>query len=480
MIRRAPTMPLRLMWLLPLLALGCDRSGTGAGSEASDTDHAAEAVAANPNVVAIPPAVRSNLGISFVKVERRYIQQTLRVPGRFEFLPTARREYRTMLPGRVELVVDQFAQIEPGALLYRIDAPAWREHQEKLTDAEAAISRLRTRLASFGPLLEAHRTHERRLEDTIEIRRERIAQLESLAEAGGGRRPELVAARDALSTAEAELAEVLEKEATLEADQAEAQADLTAAEARFDFLIDAASSIVRESVESLVATDGDHPRWRAIRSIEVRAEAAGVVDSIDITNGAWATQESAVLSTVQPDRLRFRASGLQSDLGVLRDGLTVRIVPPTPTAVGRSVPLTETMQGTLALGLSGDAADRTLDLFVVPESLRPWARPGVSAHAEIVTDSTAAPVMAIPLAAVQRDGLVPVIFRRNPANPNEAARLEADLGADDGRWVAVLSGVREDDEIVLDGAFQLMLATTGSIQKGGHFHSDGTYHEGDH
>ena len=185
------------------------------------------------------------------------------------------------------------------------------------------------------------------------------------------------------------------------------------------------------------------------------------------------------LTVVQPDRLRFRASGLQSDLGVLRDGLLARIVPPTPTATGRAVPITESMTGTLSLGLAGDPNDRTLDVYVVPDELRPWARPGVSAQLEIVTDAAASPDLAIPLAAVQRDGLTPVIFRRNPQNPNEAVRMEADLGKDDGRWVAVLSGVRDGDEVVFDGAFQLMLATSGSIQKGGHFHSDGTFHEGE-
>ena len=61
----------------------------------------------------------------------------------------------------------------------------------------------------------------------------------------------------------------------------------------------------------------------------------------------------------------------------------------------------------------------------------------------------------------------------------EAIRMEADLGLDDGRGVALLSGLRDGDEVVLDGAFQLMLATSGSIQKGGHFHSDGTFHEGE-
>lgn len=230
----------------------------------------------------------------------------------------------------------------------------------------------------------------------------------------------------------------------------------------------------------VIETDhGPEPAWANITGIEVPASEAGVVEMLGLTNGSWADEKTPVVTVVQPDRLRFRASGLQSDLGVLRDGLVARIVPPTPTSVGRAVPLTDTMAGTITLGLAGDPNDRTVDVFIVPDELRPWARPGVSAQLEIVTDSTVSPELAIPLAAVQRDGLTPVIFRRDPSNPNEAIRMEADLGKDDGRWVALLSGVRDGDEVVLDGAFQLMLATSGSIQKGGHFHSDGTFHEGE-
>jgi hypothetical protein len=36
--------------------------------------------------------------------------------------------------------------------------------------------------------------------------------------------------------------------------------------------------------------------------------------------------------------------------------------------------------------------------------------------------------------------------------------------------------VKEGDEIVLGGAYQLVLATSGTAQKGGHFHADGTFH----
>ena len=41
-------------------------------------------------------------------------------------------------------------------------------------------------------------------------------------------------------------------------------------------------------------------------------------------------------------------------------------------------------------------------------------------------------------------------------------------------------GLRRFDEIVLGGNFQLMLATSGASEKAGHFHSDGTFHEGSH
>lgn len=463
---------------------GCNRGGESAGGEDNGHDTQSEPAAAPSNRVSIPSAVRSNLGISFVTVERRRIEQTLRVPGQFEYLPTARREYRTMLPGRIELQVRQFVVVDEGALLYTIDSPAWRDMQQQLADAQATITRLAAKLETFEPLVEAHGRHEQSLRDSVSVWTERATQLESIREAGGGRVGEFAEARATLTSARADLAEVQEKQAELIAARAETTADLEAARSRMRYLLDAAASVVgldRESLASASQAHADpHPLWAAIDTIEVRAAEPGVVETVGLTNGSWADEKSTVMTIVRPDELRFHASGLQSDLGVLRDGLNARIVPPSPTNSGRAIPLQDTMSGTLTLGLHGDPSDRTVSVYMVPETLAVWARPGVSAQLEIVTDSTAAAELAIPLAAVQRDGLVPVIFRRAPDNPNEAIRMEADLGKDDGRWVALLSGIRDGDEVVLDGAFQLMLATSGSIQKGGHFHADGTFHEGEH
>jgi hypothetical protein len=277
---------------------------------------------------------------------------------------------------------------------------------------------------------------------------------------------------------------VQEKKAALGATRAETSAELDASRSRLDFLLDSAASLIEIGrdvlVESVQLNQGDESRWRTIGTIDVRAAQPGVIESLGLTNGAWADREATVLTVVRPDDLRFHGSGLQSDLGVLRDGLEARIVPPSPTTSGRAVHLQDAMSGTLSLGLAGDPNDRTIDLYVIPESLSSWARPGVSAQLEIITDATAAAELAIPMAAVQQDGLTPVIFRRDPDDLNQVIRLEADLGLNDGRWIAVLSGVRDGDEIVLDGSFQLMLATSGSIQQGGHFHTDGTFHEREH
>src|SRR5688572_26064716 len=88
--------------ILPLVSCRGD-----ADSE-SNRENSAAATAPTPtNRVDIPATVRTNLGITFAKVEVRDVARTIRVPGSFELSPEARREYRTMANGRVDLNVAQ-------------------------------------------------------------------------------------------------------------------------------------------------------------------------------------------------------------------------------------------------------------------------------------------------------------------------------------------------------------------------------------
>ena len=45
------------------------------------------------SAIRLTPTVRQNPGLTFVTVEARRVESTLRVPGRFELLPTATREF---------------------------------------------------------------------------------------------------------------------------------------------------------------------------------------------------------------------------------------------------------------------------------------------------------------------------------------------------------------------------------------------------
>lgn len=486
-----------VQFLLALL-LGCNRAPPAAGAGAAQ-QHAAEGEQSheNPpptNRIDVPEAVRRNLGITFARVESRAVTRTLRVPGRFELPPEARREYRTMLGGRVTLRVSQYQSIRPGDVLFVLDSPAWRELQERLNETESAIRQAEARVAAIDPLMEAHRNHEKNLQTSVAIWEERVAQLERSTGQGVITAEEYAQARAALAGARAELSEVLEKEAELEARRVEVRSELAATRERFELLLMNAASLLGVARDALVgpapagmerhvhAGEGDdaaphrHPLWRELQLVEVRAAEPGVVESLALTSGAWAAETSLVLTTVQPERVRFRARGLQSDLGRLRDGLAGTIVPPR----GGTIPYSETMSGEIRLGIGADADERTVEILMTPAAAAAWARPGVAAHLEIVTAGAGEPELAIPASATIRDGLRTIFFRRDPGNPDRVIRVEADLGPSDGAWVVVRSGVKEGDEVVLDGVYQLMLAASPAAPRAGHFHADGTFHEGEH
>ena len=105
---------------------------TGCGYEQPGDPGAAKQDEQPTNRIEIPAAVRSNLGITFAGVERRQISNTIRVPGSFELMPSARHEYRQHLPGVIQFQVKQFERVEPGQILYRYRSHEWAEIQSEI------------------------------------------------------------------------------------------------------------------------------------------------------------------------------------------------------------------------------------------------------------------------------------------------------------------------------------------------------------
>ena len=451
----------------PLAAWGCDRSDATKTTATRPT--AAQQQPPRSNRIDVPATVRQNLGITFAKVERRRVASTIRVPGRFELLPSARREYRTTVPGWVHLRVKQYDALKEGEAVFEMDSPEWHRMRKQLHESQAAIQRGRAELA----VAERSKVEAEVVLKTVEHRIQALAGAEV-------RRAELEAERAMRLAAIPRLeAEIQVKRAALD-------------EARHDFTleIDAAAALLGTSAQSLTQTaeksksgesetnadrkDDGHEvqRWYTISRIGPKAAWSGVVESLHVTDGAWADANTLVATAVDPTALRFRATGLQSDLGRLRDGLNVFIIPPQ----GSGIDPADVLPGELKVGIAGDPDQRTIELMTTPQKLSPWGKPGVSALLEVAVEDSGAEELAIPASAVVKDELRHIFYRRDPANPDKVIRLEADLGVSDGKWVVVKSGVKAGDEVVLDGAYELKLAGGGRQIGVGHFHADGTWH----
>ena len=408
----------------------------------------------------VTESVRNNLGIKFIKVERRPVRNTVRVPGQFELRPEAKRDYSVTQSGRVALLVKQFDRVKTGQPLFRLDAPEWRQLQHDLGEAQGAIVLQKSTSTVAEKALEQARVE-------LALLEERLRNLKDV----NVRRVELENQATSLKQA------VLVKESEVAA----ARAGHDNAVRHYGVMLDAAASVTGLSSDDLrreipSGSGGTAPQWQRLASVTVSAEADGIVGAVGVTQGGWAETGTVVLGTVNPGQIRFHAEVPQTQIARLLDGQDVAIVPPQ----GGSIDIEERITGKLQLGHIGDAAQRTIPIYVNPESSPAWARPGVTAYVEVYVGGSADPCLAIPKTCVVRSGITDLIFRRLPKEPNRVMSIEVELGADDGRWVEVKSGLRKGDQVVMEGAYELKLANAQAKRKAGHICADGTWHEGEH
>jgi len=472
------------------------------GEDEHGHDHAAEATGGG---IPIPARVRQNLGITFAKVERRHVGSTIRIPGRFEAMPSHQREYHVPLAGRVELLVHQYEHVTTGTPLYRIDSGEWRRMQQELLTVEAEVASTSASLmsaqimSSGGAAAEeiirqrivAADGHIESLAASVKVAEERERQVLRLQQVVGGRMSDVNEARTQLATLRNELSQAREDRAeleqqrlqlrtesgggsfgttaTLKASMTARRAEYESAKARRDLLRASLLSITGDTTTSLA---GSGAAWTPEAVITVRAASEGVVTAVPVTSGAYVDAATQILTTLDTSVLRFRAVALQSDIARLSDTMTGRVLSPG-TSDREGVPVK------VMLALEADPEERTLDLIADVPASEAWIRSGLSTDLELVLDETEDPELAIPVSAVIQDGLDKVFFRRDPDNPDIATRIEADLGLSNGKWVVIESGAKAGDEVVVQGVYELKLATAATPEKAGHFHADGTFHEGE-
>lgn len=452
----------------------------GCRHEHDDHEHAEPHPPQNPGVIAVPAAVRQNLGITFVPVERRRVAASLRLPGAFELLPNGRRDVRPPLAGRVEVRVQPLQSVQTGELLATLDAPEWRALQRELGELEAELAATAANVTAMQPMLQACEQHTQSLRRALTTVEQQVARLEQTQQELGGQAQALGEARLLAAQTEAQVAEATEKHTQTHTRITELEVKQRSQQQRRLLLLAGMATHAGRSVDELLAATDAGPAWQRLAALELRAPAAGVVEHIDATSGAWLAAGERVLTLVDPAQVRVRAQALQSDLARLADGLPAWIEP-----VGALDPR-QHVRAELRLGAIGDPLQRTLELFATPRPATadaPWpafVRAGVAVMLGIETVGSGDRELAIPSACVLPDGLQRVFFLRDPNDKDKVRRIEADLGVDDGRFVVIKSGLADGDEVVLAGAYELVLASSSGAQRGGHFHADGTFHADDH
>ena len=216
--------------------------GHAHGGEACDGGHASAAESAcshseagEAGAIELSESARTLLGISFVTAAKRPVTGTVRFPGRFEWMPGARRVYGAAVSGAVEVRVRPPQQVKAGDVLFTVRSPEWVAKKGEVNEAEAALA-----------LAKAE----------AEALRRRLAQLKAAATRNAELEQQL-----AVKEAEAVRAERLRQNA--------------------EEALRAVRALCREADGVLVFTARD----------------AGVVERVSVENGAWAAAGAEATST---------------------------------------------------------------------------------------------------------------------------------------------------------------------------------------
>lgn len=212
------------------------------------------------------------------------------------------------------------------------------------------------------------------------------------------------------------------------------------------------------------------PFWSMLRKLEVRAPGDGYLFEVHAANGEILEEGAALGLILNATRLVFRGlvpSDLHSripDEAVIRidvnDGHRIETRLKGPLPIGD--------KDTSKVWVEADVPNDQNDLI-----------DGAAVISHIQIEESAFEEAIVPECCVVFDQLQAVIFRRDVADSDFVIRTPIEIGNCSGGCLEVVAGVLEGDEIVRDGVHQLRRMGSVNPSANGHFHADGTWHEGD-
>jgi len=487
--------------LYPLLAVA-------AGCGAADPVSSAGGAPPPTNRIHVPPEVVGNLGITFRKAEQGRLEIRKDIPGRLEVPEDRHWKLRAPAPGRIRGIKGRWSEVRAGERIgelvsdeLRAAQDALYESRNDLLEAERDLEQAR---AAAAPRKDLAAT----LLSSVEAARQRVQGSAALVQtadevcvAARRRLAEVRRLRDENSISDREFlaaqVESLESEAAaldaqrrvqearialgeLELRAAEAQADVTSSGKLLETIENRRRSAQlahghkARALATLVGMPGGDlgDGWEKVEAIPLVAPADGVIADLHVAGGEWVEASTVLAEIVDTSVLVFRGDVPEGDLRRFPAGAPVKVISP----VGAFEPVESVLRGPLAVA---DPHSRTVRVeATVPNADRRLPR-GVSALALVLVDRAEHEEVLAGVDCVVQDQLEFIVFRRDPADPEYVIRTPIAIGRRTRDTVEILSGVGAGDELVRDGIHQLKQTGIGRPSAKGHFHADGTWHEGD-
>ncbi|MEE2714019.1 MAG: efflux RND transporter periplasmic adaptor subunit [Planctomycetota bacterium] len=464
------------------------------------------------NRIKVTADIQANLGMTWASARRGRLEHRIAVPGELVAPPDRQWSVRAPLSGTVAKIAAIWTPVKRGEVVAELVSAQLGDIQGKiysaLESAEEARMALRKARAEVKPeqayaeaLTQAAKQAteaETRAAAVLENARavaqaaqDRVRELAALQGSEAVSRATLLSAqRDALDldrgAVEAERAlrsaRVESRELDLKAVGARARASesarrlelittrVAAAEAAHGQVLRSLAAASGWPIEELSEVENGAPRWATMRGVPLRAPAGGVVVGVHVSTGTWVDSNAPLVAIEDPSTLLFRAFVPEADAATVPPNASLEITVP---GVDGAIPA-----GVAALRPLADAKTRSLLVEARVQNPDGKLRAGASATGRLLLSTSKSEEVLIPLDCVVRDGLESIVFRRDPAKPNEVIRVPVFLGARSAGWVEVVAGVGPQDELVKNGIHQLKQTGMGKADAGGHFHADGTFHKG--
>lgn len=422
------------------------------------------------NRLALSPEVVNNLGITFDVATRGRLGSWVSVSGQLEVPENRRWTLRAPARSRVLSVVPRWQAVARGAEIATLESPALPGAQRAIELAERTLAQATAETEAARARLFESDTHLREAESFQQACQDRLAELQALDHAGNplGARELIEARRSVAEAGQARLDAAIARD-ELAARVARKQLEADQARLEVGERLSALALLVGASVEELSQRTDEGPAWRRLRTLALRAPAAGVVVELFAAQGEILDASAEVAQLFATDELRFRGFLPEGDLGTLAAGDPVRLEFPARTLE----PATAALLPPVPVA---DARTRMIRVeAIVPNGNGALAH-GMSVMAHVRVAESRSEEVLLSARCVVFDGLEAIVFKRDPNAPDAVTRTPVELGARSAGMVEVLAGVLDGDAVVADGVHQLKESGLGKASEGGHFHADGTWH----